>query len=825
MQTITSSGGIAFNNVGITNTTANVTLGTSTDCSIGGNLSIDAGAVFDLAANRLTAVSGTIANSGTIKTQNTSATPVPANKTWGGTFEFTGNAAQTVVTGTYNNLTTSGSGGVSADVKITVNGILSLAAMNPSATKGILDMGSHTLLMGPASTTIGSGDVTGIVTRTTIAAGNIYTLGNEFTTFSCPVVEGQDLPDSVSLKINIGTVPSWKPGAISRTYDFIQSGGGGTKAVLNAHYLDSELNGIDENFLVDWSYKTTVPTMLLEHGRSNFNTTENWVAIANANIAFFASTFGVIELTLDSSQLVSLTWNGSVSTSWTTAENWTPSGAPSDNTFLIIPDASATLNDPIVPSFALCGTMTIQSGGILNTDANAQLTVNGSSGAWSNQGGTFNAGSSNVVFTNANATMNGETWFNNVTINTGTVLALGSSTVMGIAGTMNNLGTWRTVFAGHTTVNYNGGAQTIAVPNATTKRYSTLILSGSGIKTMPAGNLRIEGDFSISGTATATAAGAINTFGDMTIGAGASFIPGAFSDTIGGNFSNSGTFTGTGSTFKFNGTSAQTITSTNPLTFNNLTSDNAEGVTLDCDLVTTVSGTLAINSGKKFELAAGKQLTVTGTITNNGGNGGLVIHSDATGTGSLIAANLAAATAERYIPNNLTWHFLSSPVAGQPVWPEFAPQPTANSFGVAPWNWDFYYWNPNADTTSQLYWVNLRQDNTGSYNSWPVDHPGSEAGFGEAIPKFTVGRGYLAAYGADYAGSTTHNFAGNLNYGNQSIAITNGSNPWNLVGNPFPSAVDWRASGWGRSNLAENGGGGYDYWIFNGTSGNYGVFN
>ncbi|MGZ7274469.1 hypothetical protein ACXWPL_09555, partial [Streptococcus pyogenes] len=86
----------------------------------------------------------------------------------------------------------------------------------------------------------------------------------------------------MSLKIAIGVAPSWRPGAINRTYDFIQTGGSGTKAVIKAHYLDSELNGNAEIKLVDWAY--IVPTTtVLEQGRSNYNTTENWVELTNVN--------------------------------------------------------------------------------------------------------------------------------------------------------------------------------------------------------------------------------------------------------------------------------------------------------------------------------------------------------------------------------------------------------------------------------------------------------------------------------------------------------------------------------------------------------------
>ena len=70
-----------------------------------------------------------------------------------------------------------------------------------------------------------------------------------------------------------------------------------------------------------------------------------------------------------------------------------------------------------------------------------------------------------------------------------------SGAVLGIAGAVTNSGIWRTVNQGPTTVNYNGGNQTVVIPNPATDRYSTLILSGSGTKTMPAQQLSITRGF------------------------------------------------------------------------------------------------------------------------------------------------------------------------------------------------------------------------------------------------------------------------------------------------------------------------------------------
>jgi len=52
------------------------------------------------------------------------------------------------------------------------------------------------------------------------------------------------------------------------------------------------------------------------------------------------------------------------------------------------------------------------------------------------------------------------------------------------------------------------------------------------------------------------------------------------------------------------------------------------------------------------------------------------------------------------------------------------------------------------------------------------------------------------------ASGFTANYVGTLNTGNQSIATTKDGEGWNLVGNPYPSAIDWNAaSGWTKTNV------------------------
>jgi hypothetical protein len=108
--------------------------------------------------------------------------------------------------------------------------------------------------------------------------------------------------------------------------------------------------------------------------------------------------------------------------------------------------------------------------------------------------------------------------------------------------------------------------------------------------------------------------------------------------------------------------------------------------------------------------------------------------------------------------------------------------------------------------------------NATSVINWNTVHPGTD---------FVVGRGYL--YSVE-AANPTKEFAGNLNNGSVSYGLTAISDSlllrgFNLVGNPYPSSVDWSAaSGWTRSVLTAAGGG-YDMWIWNPAANNYGVCN
>jgi hypothetical protein len=211
---------------------------------------------------------------------------------------------------------------------------------------------------------------------------------------------------------------------------------------------------------------------------------------------------------------------------------------------------------------------------------------------------------------------------------------------------------------------------------------------------------------------------------------------------------------------------------------------------------------LTVNSGETLTIPVGKQLTVQGVLANNAGTGGIVIESDGNGTGSLLHnSNFVPATVNSFIGGtSYAWHLLSSPVSQTIDGTEFVPSGSG---------YDFYCW----DEPNEV-WVN--------YKTIPEEPSWESVNGSDFIP----GRGYLVAYEAL---NQTKQFVGLLNNGQVDFELnyTNTSTwkGYNLAGNPYPTAIDWKATnGWTRSKLFSNGGGN-DIWIWKESAGNYGAYN
>lgn len=376
-------------------------------------------------------------------------------------------------------------------------------------------------------------------------------------------------------------------------------------------------------------------------------------------------------------------WKGTISTAWNNAGNWT-AGVPTAAIDVIIGDANFTGTfKPTVNAVANCKSLTIGAGtgapvltqsngltvaGNLSigadgtlTQGNATLTLNGN---WSNAGAytTTNANAT-VIFAGTSQTIGGTvaTPFRRLTVNAGCIITLNINTSVTVAFAMNgtfipaenvtpylvsgaasltigatstlkvNAATFAANYGITGTITLTAGCTVeycATLVNQTIKQnltYSTLIISGAGVKT-PAGNLNAlnstgatTGNITVSaGTldlATFTAnRGTTVTGGTLTISNGAALKIGG-TNTFPSNY-NTRTPALT-STVEYAGTN-QTVS---VQTYGNLKFSSSAGAAIKTMPATalTIAGNLTttIGTGTSVSFTAASNITVNGN-TNIG---------------------------------------------------------------------------------------------------------------------------------------------------------------------------------------------------------------
>jgi len=221
---------------------------------------------------------------------------------------------------------------------------------------------------------------------------------------------------------------------------------------------------------------------------------------------------------------------------------------------------------------------------------------------------------------------------------------------------------------------------------------------------------------------------------------------------INGATSGDGVIQAASGTIVYGGTAAQTISNIDGNVINNLTVDNKTGVTLPAAL--TVSTTLTINAGAKLTNPVASNLTVKNvTILSNLVNGtGTFVDNGTTNTTVGGVANV-----QQYLTGGRNW-YVSSPVT------------TATTTSIS--------------TASAIQ----------SYNE-------NDANWVLESSTLNVLKGYVASIAT--TGSVT--FVGEaLNTGDQSAVLTGtgaSKTGYNLVGNPYPSYLNWDIATSNSSNL------------------------
>ncbi|MEY5047869.1 MAG: hypothetical protein RLZZ175_1228 [Bacteroidota bacterium] len=337
------------------------------------------------------------------------------------------------------------------------------------------------------------------------------------------------------------------------------------------------------------------------------------------------------------------TWIGANGTDWNDPLNWNIGQIPSSTISAIVANTSPA---PLITANAAANNVTLLGGAVLVISNNASFAINGN---------FTNNGTLTVATGSTSAISVGSNWADNGTFNPGastvtlTANAGTKSIVSGTSSKFNNL-----VVSG-TSPYYLASAITLN-GSLTVSSGATLGTNNYGVTT--AGNITINGTF-ISGTGTVTLNG---TSGTQTITSGTS---------VGKTFYNLVKVSTSTSTLSL----ASDISVTNDLTVNkgnftannfalnvggNYTWNNPAGTLSNADLVFTGASTKVFSNSSgasgntfrniTFQKTAGaiilsNSITVTGTLTLNGGNLQLGARNLTLGT----SANVVGGSASSYI--------------------------------------------------------------------------------------------------------------------------------------------------------------------------------
>lgn len=172
-----------------------------------------------------------------------------------------------VPAGCYHGVTISGAVNLEGDT--TIYGPLTLTAD--------LTTGSFSLIMPGSSSSTGTGDVIGTVTRTGfVAGGNPLSFGNPFTTLG--FAPASMVPSAVSITLVMSSPPDFST-AVARTYTITAAGGGSFSATLRLHYRDEELGSNVESGLALWRFDGSA---WIQQTVTASDSTDNWVETSGA---------------------------------------------------------------------------------------------------------------------------------------------------------------------------------------------------------------------------------------------------------------------------------------------------------------------------------------------------------------------------------------------------------------------------------------------------------------------------------------------------------------------------------------------------------------
>ena len=506
------------------------------------------------------------------------------------TVQFLGTQTTNITGATTFNVLTNNKN--AADTEIDLHSAVSASTVN--MTLGKIVTGANTLTI--TSTRTGNGIIWGHIQRTqAFTTGVAYAFEGPDNTITFSSVSSVT---SLTVSVAEGPISDFPLGdSINRVYTILVPAGT-YNATLRLHYEDIETDGDDEPSMTLWNYNgaswgnagktanSTTSNYVEQSGLSNI--TNRWTMSDNSNTS------------------TEVEWNGSVSTDWNTAANWTiihgsPSRPPSATDIVNLGTASFTYQPTISSAVSVKN---------INFGSVQALTLSLASGGSLNSADIDGTWSSNVTHTinanNQSITTNGDLSLSdgvsgqaiNLNIGSGTVTVAGTlrqsggaNIVFSAAGNLNIAGDYNyvsgTFTRGTGTVTYNGvidqvvGA--VSYNNLTVNKTAGEAFINNPVNVL--GNLLItSGELDSSSTLTIS--------GNVTINSG-TILENNNTIHVGGNWTNNGTYEAFGTGVYFDGSGTQYISGS---TFGTLTINKPSGsAILTGDL--NINGNLIVSSG------------------------------------------------------------------------------------------------------------------------------------------------------------------------------------------------------------------------------------
>ena len=348
-------------------------------------------------------------------------------------------------------------------------------------------------------------------------------------------------------------------------------------------------------------------------------------------------------------------------------------------------------------------------------------------------------------------------------------------------------GTWThsdgTINPGSSTVNFYG---TSSITGAGRKTFGNLNIA-SGALTVPADTVFVSGNWTNNGTFTHNSgiinfngSGAImgsssNTFNDLIISQNLTG-PENGTITVIGDLIHTGNFSPNGSTVVMNGTSNQEIGGSSTITFKNLTVQNSSICVMETSA--NIEGTVNLTGTATFDAdgaANNKAFTLTSSLISTGSIGTLTTPANFTGN----------ITIQRLVPYGTTgWAFLGSPI---------------NGATLSHWSDDFIMTGfPNSDYPSYSFISAYQYDQ--SFDACEDKYIAAT----DISDGIAMGESWWI-----YLGTNPNNpvdilidITGDFYKGDIELPVSynvtsiDSCQGWNLISNPYPSAIDWDHADW-----------------------------